>query len=225
MYSRQTINKVAMQRLSISRSFQLLLAALLLGLCQAFVSPKIAPTTVFRQNVDISTTSTKLNLWNDDDGTITGKDRVLSCVPYMLPLLDGDHFGKYIYMRIPPLGLLDSIILGPLEAIYHSIPFLGLGLFILLSFQSRNQNISRTVRFNMQQAILIDIALIFPELFGAFGGAGGGLPRFIVEPASNFVYYTFVAMLGYCIYNNLNGKKPNQIPWISDAAEMQIGPF
>jgi hypothetical protein len=172
------------------------------------------------------TTSTELGMWNnEDDDNISGKDRVTSCVPYMLPILDGDHFGKYIYQRIPPLGMLDSILIRPLESLYHSIPFLGLGLFLLLSFGTRNTDISRPVRFNMQQAILIDIALIFPELFGAFGGAGGGLPRAIVEPASNFVYYAFAAAVLYSVSNNLGGKKPNKIPWISQAAEMQIGPM
>ena len=165
-------------------------------------------------------------MWNNNDDQIYGRDRITSCFPYVLPLLDGDQFGKYIYMRIPPLHALEQVLLGPLLEIYRSIPFFGLGVFILLTLGARNSSLNRGVRFNMQQAVLIDIALIFPELFGSMtSNIGGGLPRFIVEPSTNFVYYTFLACVLYSVVSNLIGKKPNQIPWISNAAEMQIGPF
>mmetsp|Transcript_6158 Transcript_6158/g.8989 ORF Transcript_6158/g.8989 Transcript_6158/m.8989 type:complete len:236 (+) Transcript_6158:160-867(+) len=170
--------------------------------------------------------TTRLPMWNNDnDNRIYGRDRITSCIPYVLPLLDGDQFGKYVYMRIPPLHAIDRVLLGPLLEIYHSIPFFGLGVFLLLSFGSRNTNLSRSVRFNMQQAVLIDIALIFPELFGSLTNVGGGLPQFLVEPSTNFVYYTFISCVLYSIVSNISGKKPNEIPWISQAAEMSIGPF
>eukprot|EP00591_Stephanopyxis_turris_P001886 CAMPEP_0195522616 /NCGR_PEP_ID=MMETSP0794_2-20130614/20954_1 /TAXON_ID=515487 /ORGANISM="Stephanopyxis turris, Strain CCMP 815" /LENGTH=223 /DNA_ID=CAMNT_0040652413 /DNA_START=163 /DNA_END=834 /DNA_ORIENTATION=- len=166
-----------------------------------------------------------LMMWNNDDDSITGRDRIASCIPYALPLLDGDQFGRFIYQRIPILGMLDSIFIAPLASLYHSIPFLGLGLFVLLSFGSRNPNLSRGVRYNMQQAILIDIALIFPELFGSLGGSAASMPRFVVEPATNFIYYCLVAAVLYSVVSNLSGKKPNQIPIISEAAEQGVGPM
>ena len=165
--------------------------------------------------------------WNSGDGggySFKGTDRILSCIPYLLPLLDGDAYGKYIYARIPILGFLDNIVLGPFEAIFNGIPFLQLGVFFALVFGSRNADLfSRDVRFNMQQAILIDILLIFCGLVGQI--AGFGAPRFLAEPANNFVFYTMIAMIGYSIYSNIVGKKPDQIPIVSEAAEMQLGPF
>lgn len=127
-------------------------------------------------------------------------------------------------MRFPPLGIVDQIVLGPLLNIYHSVPFLGLILFVVLSFGSRNTDMARGVRFNAQQAILIDIALIFPEILGS-AMASQPIPRYLVEPATNFVYYTYMAMIIYSVASNLSGKKPNQIPVISEAAEMAVGPF
>lgn len=166
---------------------------------------------------------TALSMWGGDNDRLEGLDRVKGCFPYLLPLLDGDHFGRFIYYRIPALGLVDSILIQPLEAVYHAIPFGSLIFFFALSIGSRQSNLPRSVRFNAQQAVLIDIALIFPELLGSFSQAS--FPRAIVEPASNFVYYTYMAMIIYSISSNLAGKKPNQIPIISEAAEMSIGPF
>lgn len=169
-----------------------------------------------------SSSTTELNMWGGDE-EMSGSDRIKSCIPYMLPILDGDHWGRFIYQRIPPLNIADQILIQPLLNFYDSIPFLGLGIFLLLSFGSRNPALPRSVRFNAQQAVLIDIALIFPEIIEAV--SPGNMPRFIVEPASNFVYYAYVSAVLYSIGSNLSGKKPNQIPWISEAAEMAVGPF
>ena len=166
----------------------------------------------------------RLNMiWGDEDENNSFPDRIKSCIPYMLPILDGDQFGRYIYQRIPPLNVVDQIFIQPLLQFYHSVPFLGLAVFLALSIGSRNANISRSLRFNAQQAILIDIALIFPEILGSV--TQNNFPRMIVEPATNFVYYTYVSAVIYSIVSNLTGKKPNQIPIISEAAEMAVGPF
>ena len=159
---------------------------------------------------------------------VVGKDRILSCLPYLLPILDGDSYGRYIFRAFPPLGLADAILLGPFHLIYDSIPFFGLIAFFGLTFASRNPDIPRSIRFNMQQAVLMDIILIFPSLFGRFGsigGIGGGMPRILVESGNNFVFYVLVAAVGYALFSNVTGKVPNQIPWVSEAAEQQIGPF
>jgi hypothetical protein len=162
----------------------------------------------------------------DDEGDIRGPDRIKSCIPYLLPLIDGDSFGKYIYERIPPLGTLDYVLLRPLVECIQAVPFLGILLFITFALGPRLTGQSREVRFNAQQAVLIDVALIFPTLIGeAVRSADANLPRTIMEPSSNFVWYAYVSMVIYCIASNLNGKKPDQIPFISNYAEIAIGPF
>jgi len=149
-------------------------------------------------------------------------DRILACAPYVLPMVDGVEFGKYIFMRIPALGLVEKLTLGGLVNIFDKVPFSQLIIFIALSFASRNPEIPRQIRFNMQQAILIDIALIFPSVLG---GVANNLPRFIVEPSTNFVFFCFAAAVGYSVVSNLSGKVPDQIPLISRTADEQIGPF
>ncbi|GMI07827.1 hypothetical protein TrLO_g11575 [Triparma laevis f. longispina] len=150
-------------------------------------------------------------------------DRFLSLLPYVLPLADGAEFGKYIYMRFPPVGVIERATILPITNIFNSVPFSSLIIFIGLSFLARSQSLTRYIRFNIQQAILIDITLIFPALFG---GAADNLPRAIVEPSTNFIFYVFAATMGYCFFYNLvEGKEPREIPIVSQAAEQQIGPF
>ena len=168
--------------------------------------------------------SSQLFMWRQDD-ELQGSDRLKACVPYILPLLDGDQFGRYIYQRIPPLGTINELFFEPLVNIYHKIPFLGVGLFVALTLGTRfNTDMNRNVRFNAQQAALIDVALIFPELFGS-SIADQPIPRSIMEPCTNFVWYAYMSACIYCIYSNLRGKKPDQLPYISGSADMMVGPF
>ena len=152
-------------------------------------------------------------MWSKDDEDITGLDKYKSCVPYILPLLDGEQFGKYIYERVPPLGFLDSLFIGPLYDFYAQVPLLGLVVFLALTLGTRgNTEMDRAVRFNAQQAALIDVCLVFPELIGS-AFEGEDMPRYLVEPCMNFIWYTYMAMVLYSIYSNLRGKKPDQVPY------------
>jgi hypothetical protein len=158
---------------------------------------------------------------------LQGSDRLKACVPYILPLIDGDHFGHFLYSRFEPLGALNDFFLGPLVAINTNVPFFGITLFIVLTIGTRfNTDIDRNVRFSAQQAALIDLALVFPELIGGQGTEGGDpLPRAIVEPCNNFIWYAYMAAVVYSVYSNLRGKKPDQIPWISGTSDLMVGPF
>lgn len=162
----------------------------------------------------------------DDEGDIRGPDRIKSCIPYVLPLIDGDSFGKYIYERVPPLEMLDYVFLRPIMEVFQAVPFLTILLFMAFALGPRLTNQTREVRFNAQQAILIDVVLIIPQLIGeAVAEADAKLPRGVVEPCSNFVWYAYVSMVVYCVVSNLRGRKPDQIPFISGMSDFAIGPF
>lgn len=166
---------------------------------------------------------TQLRSWNNEE--INGPDKIKSCVPYILPLLDGDIFGQYVYQRVPPLKFLDDLLLAPLVSSFQSFPFLALILFLLLSLGPRFvDGMDRGVRFNAQQAVLIDIALILPTLISE-GLDGVGVPRIYEEIGNNFVYYFLITSITYSVVMNLRGRKPNGIPYISDAADYITGPF
>ena len=109
---------------------------------------------------------------------------------------------------------------APAVGAFQSSPFSGFVLFIGLSFFTRNSGLPRFVRFNIQQALLLDIALIIPGLFGAVP-----VPGELAVVGSNFIFYTWVLVVGYSFFCNVRGKTPDQVPVLSEAANLQIGPF
>ncbi len=162
----------------------------------------------------------------EDEGDIRGPDRIKSCIPYMLPLIDGDSFGRFIYERIPPLASLDYVFMRPFVEAFHAVPFLSILLFMTFAIgpQLLRDSLSREVRFNAQQAIFIDLLLLFPTLIGE-AIEGENVPRQLLEPSTNFVWIAYTSLVLYSVTSCLRGKKPDQIPFISSAAEMATGPF
>ena len=162
----------------------------------------------------------------EDESDIRGPDRIKSCIPYMLPLIDGDSFGRFIYERIPPLATLDYVLLRPFVEAFNAVPFLSILLFMVFALgpQLLRDSLSREVRFNAQQAIFIDLALIIPTLIGE-AIEGESVPRQLLEPSTNFVWIAYVSLVMYSVTSCLRGRKPDQIPFISSAADMATGPF
>mmetsp|Transcript_28325 Transcript_28325/g.59032 ORF Transcript_28325/g.59032 Transcript_28325/m.59032 type:complete len:264 (-) Transcript_28325:169-960(-) len=181
---------------------------------------------IFGQPNDDDSITKRKNKKAFEETEIQGPDRIKSCIPYVLPLIDGDSFGAYIYDRIPPLGMLDYVLLRPIVEGFEAVPILSILLFVAFALGPRLTDQSREVRFNAQQAILIDVSLIIPQLIGgAVADADANLPRAVMEPCSNFVWFGLFSMVIYCVVSNLRGKRPDQIPFISGAADYAIGPF
>mmetsp|Transcript_23699 Transcript_23699/g.81395 ORF Transcript_23699/g.81395 Transcript_23699/m.81395 type:complete len:294 (-) Transcript_23699:21-902(-) len=151
--------------------------------------------------------------------------RVAACAPYLLPLSDVIPFSQYIANDFP-IVLLPLAPFAPFVALLNVIPFGSFIVFLGLSSASRNPELPRFVRFSMQQAVLLDIALIFPQLFQQlFGGLKVQFPQELVEPSASFVFLFIAVSILYSCGSNALGKQPNQIPIISNAAEQSIGPF
>ena len=173
------------------------------------------------QATRIRTSYTSLSMRNGDDNTMSGTKCALSCLPYLLLMLDGNKYGRFIFALVPALVMVNYVVLGPFKALYIVVPFLQFGLFIGLTLLAQNPEIPRPVRFNLQQAVILDILLFFPTLLGEVTGLFA--PLFLVESGSNFVFYDLVATVGYSVVSNVIGKIPDQIPVVSEAVEMQIG--
>lgn len=150
--------------------------------------------------------------------------RTLSCLPYILPLADSAVYGKFILTQFPVLGNL----LAPFVLLFRSVPLGGLLCFWAFSTLSRNRELPRLLRFNLQQAVLLDIALFFPSLIGALGSVvAGGQSAGLPEPVDDLIFLAvFTCVLYSWAGNILSGKCPNKIPLIGDATDRQIGgPF
>jgi hypothetical protein len=162
----------------------------------------------------------RLNILNDKEPTT--RDKILSVLPYLFPLLDSLQFGRFLIVENPDNPLFVGLAL--LYALYRTIPFSGFVAFLTLNILSGNPGINRLIRFNMQQAIFLDIALFFPGLIGAiFGlvasGAGLQVPSGVTELGSDLIFGALFLTVAYASISSLLGITPNKIPGISQAVE------
>lgn len=158
----------------------------------------------------------RLSIINDDPPSLT--DRAVSVLPYLFPLLDGLQFGRFL---LQDDGNPAVTAVALLFALYRSVPFSGFIVFFALSFLSNNPSINRLIRFNMQQAIYLDIALFFPGLITSllalvFGGAG--IPASVSELGTDAIFVTLLVTLAYCSISSILGFTPDKLPVISNAA-------
>jgi hypothetical protein len=157
----------------------------------------------------------QLEMFNDREPTTT--DKVLSILPYLFPLLDSLQWGRFLLVENADNPFV--VILALMYAAYRAIPFSGFASFLALNVLSSNLRINRLVRFNMQQAIFLDIALFFPGLLAAaFALVGGSsIPPSITEIGSNVVFGTLLLTVMYATVSSLLGITPDKIPVVSQA--------
>lgn len=167
----------------------------------------------------------KLEFLNEKEPTTS--DKIISVLPYLFPLMDGLQYGRFL------LGADDAganpfvIVLALLYSLYRSIPFSGFVAFFALNFLSGNPSLNRLVRFNMQQAIFLDIALIFPSLILGLGGlvsgaVGSPVTNAAGEIFSDVIFGSLLLILAYCAGSSLLGKEPSSIPIISYAVKERM---
>ncbi len=162
--------------------------------------------------------------WNR---STTVLDRVFACLPYIIPLISVLGFGIFLFKQLPILQILFLplapfvLIIGQLNSLLAGFGDL-LILLALLLLVVRNPDISRFIRFNTMQAILLDIVVSIAGLIAqylitpVFGTSG-----LIMETLSNMVFLGIVAACGYSIFQSALGNYAT-IPTISDAANTQV---
>lgn len=172
-----------------------------------------------REEEQAAALEARIELLNDSPPTT--QDKLVSILPYLFPLMDGLQFGRFLLEgqeSNPLVGLL-AVIYG----LYRSVPFSGFIVFFLLNFLSANPTINRLVRFNMQQAIFLDIALFFPGLIASVyslissGLGGGGIPPQFTVLGTDVIFVTLLATVAYCAISSGLGFTPDKIPFISQA--------
>ena len=153
-------------------------------------------------------------------GSTTVPDRIFASLPYLLPLIHGLSFGRFLFTQFPVLQLL-LIPLAPVMQIYSFLPFASLIIFFALYLGVvRNENISHFIRFNAMQAILLDIVLMLCGLvLGIFDK--GPQVAFIAETLYNMVFLGAFAAFVYAVVQSLLGRYA-EIPPLSDAVYMQV---
>jgi hypothetical protein len=146
--------------------------------------------------------------------------RLLAAAAYLLPWTDAIPFGRSLFGLWPWLQWLGVPAL-PVALLEQMVPFGSFVLFLVLYLAVvRNSRVPYLIRFNMLQAILLDIvlvvlSLIFSVLLAPLGAG------FALRTLSNTVFLGALVLVLFALIESLRGKEAD-IPTISEAVRMQL---
>lgn len=161
-----------------------------------------------------------------EDEAYDYSERAIAGLCYMLPLLDSLKYSKFLLIQFPVFSLA-LLPLKPLIDFWFRLGFLQiLAFFGMYLGVVQNPQMKRFVRFNAQQAVLLDILLIVPDvltrLFSGIDGQppmdGPGLQAEILLFNTVFLYTYFSSVVGV----GASGLgKTFKLPLVGDAADSQ----
>ena len=146
--------------------------------------------------------------------------RLLGLLAYLLPWSDALGFGREIYALFPWVSYL-ALPAAPVLLLQRAIPFGGFLLFLVLFLVVvRNPQVPYYLRFNVLQAILLDIllvvlALAFNVLLSPLGNS------LMIQTLNNTVFIGALVLLLYAVVECSRGREPD-LPSLSEAVRMQL---
>jgi uncharacterized membrane protein len=149
----------------------------------------------------------------------TAADRFFGGLAYLLPIADVYFFGEYVFRQFPIVQELYTPLL-PLVRINNGFGgfILFLGLYIGVAI---NPRISRFIRFNVIQAILIGILISLCQLLLEYVFKPIPGIEALTQVLMNTVFFGTIVMAGYGIGMSALGKY-TEIPQLSETAQMQV---
>eukprot|EP00798_Chlamydomonas_sp_ICE-L_P031580 gene31580-6778_t len=181
------------------------------------------PVSGLRPTVGRKTCVAPVAVFDNKNNNQDGADRLIASLPYLLPLLDVLPYGKFLFMQYPFIARAMSPLL-PIYGLYTSFPFAPFLVFLAVySFIVNNQSLSRFVRYNAMQAVLLDILLVFPQLLlnDIGGGPGDGAGLTIYMQLYNTIFLFVACSCAYGMGSSLIGQVP-RLPLVAGAADAQI---
>ena len=146
--------------------------------------------------------------------------RLLGLLAYLLPWSDALNFGREIYGLFPWIQYL-VLPATPVLLLQRAIPFGGFLLFLVLFLVVvRNPQVPYFLRFNVLQAILLDIVLVvlslaFNVLLSPLGNS------LILRTLNNTVFIGTLVLVPYALVQCSRGREPD-LPSLSEAVRMQL---
>lgn len=146
--------------------------------------------------------------------------RIAACAAYILPLAEAFRLAYPLAVAFP----IFAILFGPVALVSELVnvfPFGSSLLLIVFIFLAQwKEQVPRLVRFNLEQAVLVDIALTIPTLIlSALEYSGAPEPAVLL---GGLTFLGVFAIFVYCAATNLEGKEPDGIPVISKTAKNVI---
>jgi vacuolar-type H+-ATPase subunit I/STV1 len=153
--------------------------------------------------------------------TQTPADRFFGSVTYLLPIVEVYSFGRFVFEQFPIVALLYQP-LAPLMWVMYAVPFGSFAIFLgLFLGVVNNRSVSRFIRFNVLQAILIGILLSLCNLalqYLLLPILGGSM---VTQVLMNVVFLGTIAVSFYAIVMSALGKYA-EFGQLSQAANLQI---
>ncbi|MCL7028674.1 hypothetical protein MKW94_027189 [Papaver nudicaule] len=169
----------------------------------------------------ISKPKKKFIISANGNDSVDPPDRLIAAICYFYPFFDGVQYGKYVVTQFEPIQVLLQPLI-PAIRVFKSFPFNGFLVFITLYFiVVRNPNFSRYVRFNVMQAIVLDVLLIFPDLLERSFNPTDGIGLDLIQSLDSTVFLFLLVSLVYGSGSCLLGQVP-RLPIVAEAAERQI---
>ncbi|MEB3240419.1 MAG: Tic20 family protein [Synechococcus sp.] len=146
--------------------------------------------------------------------------RLLGLLAYLLPWSDALNFGREIYGLFPWIQYL-VLPATPVLLLQRAIPFGGFLLFLVLFLVVvRNPQVPYFLRFNVLQAILLDIVLVvlslaFNVLLSPLGNS------LMLRTLNNTVFIGTLVLVLYALVQCSRGREPD-LPSLSEAVRMQL---
>ena len=146
--------------------------------------------------------------------------RLLGVLAYLLPWSDALSFGRELYNLFPWISYL-ALPATPVLLLERSIPFGGFLLFLVLFLVVvRNPQVPYYLRFNVLQAILVDILLVvlavaFNVLLSPLGNS------LMIRTLNNTVFIGALVLVLYASIQCARGREAD-LPTRSEAVRMQL---
>ncbi len=161
-------------------------------------------------------------------GTVTPLERLYGSLPYAFPIAASVIYGLFLFSQFPVLQLIYSPFIFLFVFLNYQIlpPLLSLNFLVFLGlyfFVIRNERIKHFVRFNVMQALIIDISLSLINILNSIlGPVWAGIPQisFVGQILANTIFIGITAICGYCVFQTIKGAYA-EIPIISEAAYYQ----
>lgn len=153
--------------------------------------------------------------------TQTPADRFFGSIAYLLPIVEVYSFGRFVFEQFPIAELLYQP-LAPLMWLFYTIPMGSFVVFLCLYLGVvNNRSVSRFIRFNVLQAILIGILISLCSLvlrYLLLPIIGGSI---VTQVLMNVVFLGTIGVSVYAIVMSALGKY-TELAKLSEAAHLQI---
>lgn len=162
-------------------------------------------------------------------GNTDWQQRIISALPYILPLIEVRRFGSFLFAQFPFLELL-YIPFYPfiylLATLDRAIPFLGFTFILFFALYLgvvRNEKLAHFLRFHTMQALLLSIFVFLCSYVLQLIGipiSAVGTPVFLFSVLFSLL---FLSVTAACVFSMVQAARGlyAEYPFISEAAYAQ----